>query len=121
MSSGALLFRGPGGCVPSGSDGNVPGHRDPHIRVGLHTEGNDGDANEKNRDDPNDLDNAVNCKTVNVNKSYLSSIRGVRLIKQGPDPRLSVLPPANCTREVIILESKSLGNFFVAWLLCVQV
>ena len=59
MRSGALLIQGPGGQVPSSSDGDVPNHRDPHIRVSLYTEGNDGDANEEDRDDPNNLDTAA--------------------------------------------------------------
>jgi hypothetical protein len=60
MCIGAVLVQGPGSNVPSCPDGDVPDHRDPHVRVGLQTERQNGDADEEDRDDPNDLDNYIN-------------------------------------------------------------
>ena len=47
MSVGAVLVQGPGGQVPPRPDGDVPDHRDPHVRVGLQAEGQDGDADKE--------------------------------------------------------------------------
>ena len=57
VSIGAVLVQGPGGQVPPRPDGDVPDHRDPHVRVGLQAERQDGDANEENRDNSNELEN----------------------------------------------------------------
>ena len=70
---GAVLVQGPVGGVPPGRHSDVPGatklvkgdfrefsmflpyHRDPHIRVGFEAEGQDGNADKKDRDDTNNL------------------------------------------------------------------
>ena len=57
VSIGAVLVQGPGGQVPPRPDGDVPDHGDPHVRVGLQAERQDGDANEENRDNSNELEN----------------------------------------------------------------
>ena len=76
-----MLVQGPGGQVPPRPDGDVPDHGDPHVRVGLQAERQDGDTDEEDRDNPNELDNDDWCYEMMMNMRYLSSIRRVRLIK----------------------------------------
>jgi hypothetical protein len=38
MSIGAVLVKGPGSQVPARPEGDVPDHRDPHVRVGFEAE-----------------------------------------------------------------------------------
>ena len=55
VSVGTVLVQGPGGQVPPRPDGDVPDHGDPHVRVGLQTEGQNGDTDEEDRDNTNKL------------------------------------------------------------------
>ena len=50
VSIGAVLVQGPGSEVPPRPDGDVPDHRDPHVRVSLQAEGQNGDTDEEDRD-----------------------------------------------------------------------
>ena len=46
MRVGAVLVEGPHADI-SPSDGDVPDHGNPHVRVSLQAEGEDGDADEE--------------------------------------------------------------------------
>ena len=59
MGVGAVLVQGPDGHVAP-PHRHVPDDRDPHVWVGLQAEGQDGDADEEDRDDSNHLE--TDCK-----------------------------------------------------------
>ena len=75
------------------SNSNIPYYGHSAVRVSFETEGEDGDQNEEHRGEGHDLGRG----------------RGVRLVKQGPDPRLEFLPPAHIIGEVSVLVTEFLG------------
>ena len=56
----AVLVQGPGSYISSGPYGDVSDHWDPHVRMGLEAERQNGDANKEDRYNPNNLSNARN-------------------------------------------------------------
>ena len=56
MSSTAVLFKGPVSLILTSPLGLIPHQRDPHVWVGLQAKRNYGDADEENRDNPNNLE-----------------------------------------------------------------
>ena len=69
VSIGPVLVQGPGRGVVGGLDSQVVDDGDPHVRVGLQAEGQDGDADKEDRDNTNSLKGA-SC-TDNDAVSYL--------------------------------------------------
>ena len=51
-----VLIQGPCSCVMGGLDSEVVDDRDSHARMGLEAEGEDGGADEEDRDNSNTLD-----------------------------------------------------------------
>ena len=56
MSSTAVLFKGPVSLILPSPLGLISHQRDPHVWVGLQAKRNYGDADEENRNNPNNLE-----------------------------------------------------------------
>ena len=63
VSISAMLVQSPGSGVVGGLDSQVVDDRDPHVRVGLEAEGEDGGADEEDRDNTNSLKRSISCNS----------------------------------------------------------
>ena len=59
MGISPIFVQGPGSCVMGGLDSEVMDDRDSHVRMGLEAEGEDGGADEEDRDNTDTLENAL--------------------------------------------------------------
>ena len=55
MGISPIFVQGPGSCVMGGLDSEVMDDRDSHVRMGLEVEGEDGGADEEDRDNTDTL------------------------------------------------------------------
>jgi hypothetical protein len=72
MSVSPIFVQGPRSCVVGGFDSEVMDDRDSHIRMGLEAEGDDGGADEEDRDNTDTLKKLKSISLTNCSL-YLSS------------------------------------------------
>ena len=69
----------------------------------------------------NKLEKNENWKRTQTKRKHLGPVGRVRLIKEGPDFWLRVLPSGHLPAVVLVLEAKLLGNLLVARLVRLNV
>ena len=72
MSVSPIFVQGPRCCVVGGLDSEVMDDRDSHVRMGLEAEGEDGGADEEDRDNTDTLNKIKSISLTNTSL-YLSS------------------------------------------------
>ena len=85
MSVSSIFVQGPCCCVVGGLDSEVMDDRDSHVRMGLEAEGEDGGADEEDRDNSNTLD----YKTYIISRLLLRHFLLLQLMKSKAHPEYS--------------------------------